>query len=243
MRPDVRVVEPEILDHLAPEDPRAQRSRRDLQRIHVLMRTQAALHRALARLPLPYPPQRILELGAGDGSQLLRLARQLAPHWPVVDLTLLDQQELVSAETLRGYEDLGWKARVMTGDVLHWARAPCPRRYDLCIATLFLHHFAGSELGDILAAVAERSAAFVACEPRRDRWTRVGSRLVGLVGANRITRLDAVTSVAAGFRDLELSLAWAQNDATWTLEESSVFPFGHCFTARASVPLGEQSHA
>jgi SAM-dependent MidA family methyltransferase len=44
-------------------------------------------------------PRRILELGAGDGTLLLRLARSFAPAWPEVELTLLDQHDLVSPDT------------------------------------------------------------------------------------------------------------------------------------------------
>jgi Methyltransferase domain len=227
-----RIVSPELLDDMAPDDPLAQRSRRDLQRIHIVMGTLATLRRALARLQLPQVPRRLLELGAGDGTLVLHLARTLAARWPGVELTLLDRHNLVSKETRESYRSLGWQVSVLTTDILSWARTPCPQHYDLCVTALFLHHFAEQHLSEILASVAARSNAFVACEPRRDAWTELGSRLVGVIGGNRVTRADAVTSVAAGFAGRELSEAWPDASNDWELEEWRAFPFTHCFSAR-----------
>jgi len=167
----------------------------------------------------------------------LRLARSHAPLWPGVELTLLDQHDLVSAPTRAAYEALGWRVSVLKRDVLGWAREPGSGRYDLCLTTLFLHHFKDQDLADILAAVAGRSAAFVACEPRRDSWSHLGSRLVGLIGGNRVTRSDAVTSVAAGFTGLELSRQWP-DAGSWMLEEERALPFTHLFSAHRPLSGG-----
>ncbi|HLZ98064.1 MAG TPA: hypothetical protein VKP66_08930, partial [Steroidobacteraceae bacterium] len=63
MSPSCRKVEPEELDGLAADDPRGRRSRRDLRRVHVAMRSISNLQRAVAALELAAPPRRILELG------------------------------------------------------------------------------------------------------------------------------------------------------------------------------------
>lgn len=231
-----RIVKAELLDEMDPDDPQAQRSRMDLRRIHTVMGTPAILRAAIARLGLAVPPRRILELGAGDGTLLLRVARAFAHRWPAVELTLLDRQDLLRTETRKGYHSLGWHVCVATMDVLDWTQAPDLTHYDLCVTTLFLHHFSEQQLRAILAAVAARSEAFVACEPRRDAWGWVGSRLVGAIGGNRITRSDAVTSVAAGFAGHELGRAWPDSPDCWDLRESRVFPFTHCFSARARAP-------
>jgi hypothetical protein len=234
---------PELLDQLSPDDPLAQRSRRDLQRIHKVMGTLSTLRRALLPLHRSHPPRRILELGAGDGTLLLRLAQILAQRWPGVALTLLDRHDLISGATREAYGGLGWRVSVLPTDVLCWARTASAEHYDLCVSALFLHHFAGQELSDILAAVAARSDAFLAFEPRRDAWTRLGSRLVGVIGGNRVTRADAVSSVAAGFAGDELTGSWPDTSRRWVLAESRVFPFTHCFSARAHSPLHDGLHS
>src|SRR6187401_1983154 len=94
-----RVVAAETLDALAPADPAALRSRRDLRRVHRAMGTRAILQRALQGWRFGHDraarPLRVLELGAGDGTLLLGVAAGLARTWPPVALTLLDRQRLV----------------------------------------------------------------------------------------------------------------------------------------------------
>ncbi|MBK9574655.1 MAG: hypothetical protein IPO43_19015 [Rhodoferax sp.] len=52
--------------------------------------------------------------------------------------------------------------------------------WDLIVTNLFLHHFEGSRLTALLAAIAARGERFFACEPRRARVALAGSHLVGL---------------------------------------------------------------
>jgi hypothetical protein len=237
-----RHVAAETLDHLAPDDPAAMRSRRDLVRVHRAMGTRSIVTRGLRELVLRERgglPLRILEIGAGDGSLLLGVARAMATHWPSVQLTLLDRQHIVSAATLAGYAELGWAAEVYVADVLSWAdrsdgselSAP-PPRWDLITTTLFLHHFEGSQLDRLLAAVAARTDRFFACEPRRSWLPLVGSHLVGAIGANAVTREDAVLSVHAGFRDQEITAQWPRASDTWRMREFAAGPFSHCFSAQ-----------
>jgi hypothetical protein len=116
-----RVVEAETLDHLPPDDPAAVRSRRDLVRVHRVMRTRSIVcdgWEALVPPPSRAKPLRILELGAGDGRLLLGVAQRLATRWPPVQLTLLDRLDIVSRATLEGYAALGWRAQVLVMDVL-----------------------------------------------------------------------------------------------------------------------------
>lgn len=225
-----RTVTPETLDHLPEHDPRAQRSRADLRRVHRAMLTVAIVSRALrAAAAGRGAPRRILELGAGDGTLMLRIARRLAPRWPGVRVALLDRQDLVAPATLAGFEALGWRAEPLRVDALDWAAQPDAARWDLVVANLFLHHFEGAALVALLDAAAGRAAALVACEPRRSRTALAGSHLVGALGANAVTRADAVASVHAGFAGRELSAAWPQ--AGWRLNERAAGPFSHLFTA------------
>ncbi len=236
-----RHVLPETLDVLAPSDPDAVRSRADLRRVHRVMRTRSIVLRALRSLPVNRArrtPLRVLELGAGDGSLMLDVARRLAPAWPPVSLTLLDQHDLIQPGTVRDYAALRWQAQVQVDDVLHWAgvnvRQPKAGRsgWDLIVANLFLHHFEGAALKTLLHAVAERSTAFFACEPRRAWVPLAGSHLIGALGANAVTRQDAVLSVHAGFRNDELSTFWPTHTGAWRLGEYDAGLFSHCLLAQ-----------
>jgi hypothetical protein len=226
-----RSVLPEVLDDLAPGDPSAIRSRRDLQRVHRAMRSVSALGHALSRLRLAAQPKSVLELGAGDGSLLLRLAAAIRPRWLDVKVTLLDRQRIVSPETVEAYRRLGWDVTTVCEDVLAWARQAPEQRYDLTVATLFLHHFEAPELREVLRGVISQSRAFVAIEPRREMIAKVGSRLIGLLGTNAVTREDAVKSVDAGFTGDEITQSWPSSQEAWWMREYRVLPFSHAFIA------------
>src|SRR5579859_6446771 len=116
MSPSCRRVEPEELDGLAADDPRGLRSRRDLRRVHVVMRSVSNLQRAVSALQLAAQPRRILELGAGDGTLMLRFARAQRPSWNDVELTLLDRVDLVSEQTRAAYRELGWRVIFLRAD-------------------------------------------------------------------------------------------------------------------------------
>jgi hypothetical protein len=226
-----RIVLPETLDALDPADPQARRSRRDLRRVHLAMRTLAILKHAVGRLGLRAPPRRIVELGGGDGSLTLRLAQAMRPGWPDVALTILDRHDIVDTQTIEEFAKLGWQAKVARQDVLEWTIAPPSQHYDLCITSLFLHHFDDATLRMLLRAIAVRCDAFVACEPHRGALAAVGSALIGILGTNRVTREDAVTSVAAGFTRQELTAIWPIDRGLWSCAEYTALPFTHCFTA------------
>jgi 2-polyprenyl-3-methyl-5-hydroxy-6-metoxy-1,4-benzoquinol methylase len=193
------------------------------------MRSLTILRGAIQSLRMPQPPQRILELGAGDGSLMLRFAQSAG--WRDVEVTFLDRQALISAETRGHLQRLGWIAQSLTADALDWARDSSPQKYDLCITTLFLHHFQAPELRPLQRAVASRCQRFVALEPRRNGMAWIGSHLLGLLGANAVTREDGVTSVIAGFADHELGGLWPSGEIRWRLQEYFAWPFTHCFVA------------
>jgi hypothetical protein len=222
-----RRVEPEWLDEMTPEDPRAVRCRRDLRLMNRIMGHAGTISRALrAHVRSNHP--RIAELGAGDGTLMLRVARDMT-EFSGGELTLIDQQPIVSAETMALYAKQNWDATVRRADVFDWLmdeHAGC----DAIVANLFLHHFETPQLAKLLALAERRTTLFVACEPRRARFPLAGSHLVGLLGCNDVTRHDAVLSVRAGFSGEELSQLWPKQDG-WRLEETAAGLFSHLFVA------------
>lgn len=224
-----RRVEAETLDHLREDDPRAIRSRRDLRRINRIMGSLSIMN-SLLNASLVRVPSHIAELGAGDGSLLLRLAKGRARTWPGVTLTLVDQQDLLSAQSRTAFSELGWTVRAVSMDVFAWLERTDHPRYDAVVANLFVHHFEGDALSRLFRGITRITDCFIACEPRRARVALLGSHLVGAIGANDVTRRDAVLSVRAGFSDGELSACWPDNGG-WQLREAGARLFSHTFAA------------
>jgi hypothetical protein len=220
------VLTPEILDFLPPEDPQAIRSRHDLAHINWVMRQGAIMAHALAGFPAP---KLLADLGGGDGRFLLGLAGRLAKRWPRVQAVILDRQDIVSDETRAGFAALGWRCQTVRGDIFETLPKTKP---DIVLANLFLHHLDDAALTRLLALVAAQAKGFVACEPRRSAVALLGARLVFVLGANHVTRHDAVASVQAGFRGRELSALWP-GGAGWNLDERAAFAFTHLFQTRA----------
>jgi hypothetical protein len=225
-----RRVEREMLDSLAAEDPRSQRSRHDLRRIQRAMATLPIVQRALDRGTSDFVPRTLLELGAGDGSLMLRLARRRAGRWPDVSVMLLDRVNLVTPQTLDGMREVGWTPRVMVTDVFEWLAKREDARWDVVIANLFVHHFSSGELEELLVGIAARTNVFLCCEPQRSVLALTGGHLIGLLGAGPVTRHDAVSSVHAGFRAQELSSFWPEQQ-NWAIHEYPAGLFSHIFLA------------
>src|SRR5262245_44330587 len=115
-----RRLEPELLDQLPADDPRAIRSRRDLRRVNAWMLNASRMAGALIKHAGPETPRTMLDLGSGDGQFMLQVARRLAPHWPDVTVTLLDQQNIVSSATREGFTALGWRVNTVSADVFEF---------------------------------------------------------------------------------------------------------------------------
>lgn len=220
----MRVLVPELLDLLPAEDPRAMRSRRDLVRVNAVMMQHRIMARALAGLRAP---RLLADLGGGDGRFLLGVAGRLK-QWRGVKAVILDRQAIVSRETRDAFEVLGWSCEVMQGDIFETLPRLSP---DIVTANLFLHHLPNVELKRLLGLIASRAAGFVTCEPRRSAFAVLGARLVFMLGANDVSRHDALASVRAGFSGRELSPLWPESPG-WKIEERGAFAFTHLFVAR-----------
>lgn len=229
-----RVVEPEFLDDLPPNDPRAVGSRADLRRLNFIMGHRGILSRIfqspIAGTLSRSRPLRLVELGAGDGSLLLQVAHRWSALGVTAEVTLLDRLNIVSTETRREFTALNWSVESVAADVFTWLEQPSPV-VDVMLANLFLHHFPDKQLEALLRLAAERTNLFIACEPRRSPLALTASRLLWFMSCNGITRHDAVVSVRGGFTGHELSALWPA-DSEWNSSEQAAGGFSHCFIAK-----------
>ena len=221
-----RQVTTEILDTLPVNAPEALRSRRDLRRINRIMGNSRLLVDLLRRL-VPQPPLRVLEIGAGDGATSLAIAARLAATWPGVRITLVERLPLIGPAQIDAFARLGWSARPVVGDALDYLTARRNRSFDVVFANLFLHHF-DEGLPALLHHIGRIAPVFVAMEPRRGALALTASRLVALVGANGVTRHDALASVRAGFCGNEISALWPRRPGD-LIKEGRCGPFTHGF--------------
>lgn len=200
-----RVIEPEIMDGMAPDHPMAIRSRRDLRMINFIMgnerwiRAQVAAHRSSAA-------KGIVELGAGGGALLGALAK----YGPVTGYDLVPKPVHLDDRIVWKQGDLWERESEIQGGVL--------------VANLFLHHLQADELGR-LGEIASRFEVLAFVEPLRTKdaeW--MGERLLPIVG--EVTKHDMIVSIRAGFVAGELpELLGLGSD--WKVSERSTWRGGH----------------
>lgn len=224
-----RRVEAEWLDSLPADDRRAIGSRHDLKRLNLLMGHAAIIKRALERSWRHGKPRSILEIGAGDGTLMLAVARRLVTRWHDVTITLLDRQQLLSHRSERKFSALGWGVKSEAADVFDFLEQS-PARFDVVVANLFLHHFSDEQLKTLFDRISTMARLFVAAEPRRTGRALLATRGLWMLGCNDVTRHDAVSSVRAGFTGSELSKLWPGGQE-WEIEERPAGVFSHGFAA------------
>lgn len=226
----LRSLHSELVDDLPPEHPAAIQTRRDLRRLNTLMGHAGFFTHALQQAFQSHPPSRILEIGAGDGEILLRVARRLPTMWRDVDVTFVDLQDLLRNETKSAFASLNWTVRSVQADIFQWLNGFLEKT-DVILANLVLHHFSESQLTHLFSIAAEKADAFIAVEPRRSRWPLFCARSLALIGCGPVTCHDAPVSVQAGFNHRELSALWPHGNR-WELIERRAGLFSHLFVAR-----------
>lgn len=199
-----RVIEPEIIDGMAPDHPMAIRGRRDLRMINFVMgnerwiRAQVAGHQASAA-------KGVVELGAGGGELLGRLAK----FGPARGFDLVPRPARLPKKVAWTQGDLWESEREITGGVL--------------VANLFLHHLQPDELSR-LGRIADRFEVLVFVEPLRTKdalW--MGERLLPFVG--EATKHDMMVSIRAGFVEGELPKLLGLS-SHWKVSERSTWRGG-----------------
>ncbi len=230
-----REVKRELLDELPPVDPRAIWSRRDLRRINACMAQASIMARLLGGAFNDGSPRTtpctIADLGGGDGTLLLQLAKRMAPRWKPMRAFLVDRQSILSQQTKAEFSAISWQVESVESDIFDWLESTHPEPIDVTVTSLFLHHFKEGPLHRLLERAAEQTKLFVACEPRRANFPYLAASLLGFIGCNSVTRHDAKVSVRAGFAGQELSALWPAGNA-WRLREMEAGLFSHCFLAQ-----------
>jgi hypothetical protein len=180
-----RIVEPEILDTLSPEEPEAKRSRADLRFINRMMGGEAWILRELKKLA---GVECVVELGAGEGCLASSIKAGL-PDVRVVAVDLIGAPELLD-------DGVEWVQENVLSEV--YTVGP----NTVVVANLFLHHLDNEELVSLGQRVRGAKAVLFA-EPYRSGFALFWARLIyPFVG--RVTRYDMLVSIRAGFRDGEL---------------------------------------
>jgi len=205
-----RVVVSELLDHLAPDDPEARRSRRDLRRINFLMGNERWACRAARRFPA-VAAVGISEIGAGDG----RLSEKLTAQFPLVPVTAYDLAPRPPG--------LDTRVRWIQGDLF---AQPRPEPGGMVVANLFLHHFERDALL-ALGRWMEEAEVVIFNEPDRAVLPHF---LGGLLWPwiNRVTRHDMHVSISAGFARGEIAALLGLDPRVWQFGETSRWRGGRC---------------
>lgn len=197
-----RIVVPEMIDELPPDDPEAVASRRDLRWINAMMGNTRWIERQVSMLPLACR-RGIVEPGAGDG----RLSRKMSGFGEVTAVELVPRPP-----------DLDRRVRWLQGDLLEIGHGLAG---GVMAANLFLHHFDEVGLARI-GRIAERFDALAFVEPLRTEivlWR--ASLLLPLV--NRTTRHDMPASIRAGFVPGELPALLGLDRDCWDVSESTSY--------------------
>jgi hypothetical protein len=204
MRALERVIKPEILDNLSPDDPRAIRSRQDLCVIDAILGnsrwiTAQLQSRAESR-------SGIVEIGAGSGALCNHLHKRL-PDTPITGLDFVSRPPTLA-------HGIQWK----NGDFFD----TLPGLHGgACIGSLILHHFAAGVLREIGRRIAH-FPLLVFCEPLRSPLPLAISNFI-LPLVSEVTQHDMPASICAGFQKGELPFLLGLDPQKWHVQESSTW--------------------
>jgi hypothetical protein len=226
-----RVVLPELLDVLPPQDSAALRSRRELRRLNAIMGHAKIMARALQEDVRGPGVQELVELGAGDGHFLLSVARRLNERWRGTRAVFVDRLNTLDPQARGQLGRLGWSVKAEIAEAAAWLRDAPPEPSRTIVSNLFFHQFHTEQLTEMLRLAAASANRVMALEPQRSWLPRFCGRWLWVIGCGPVTRHDAQISIRAGFAGSELSALWPDKE-NWVLTERPVGLFSHLFIAR-----------
>lgn len=201
----VRTVEPEILDSLEVDDPRAIANRRDLRWLNFLMGNFRWIGQQVSK----HPSHSWVEIGAGRGE----LARYLANKDLLHD-TRYHALDLCPAP-IGIAEAVTWEqANLLSDKALPSA--------DGLIANLILHQFDDHQLAIIKEKIQEFTILIIN-EPARRPIHQFQLKLCKLLGFNDVSMHDGRVSINAGFINNELIELLGLDRQLWEISISSSF--------------------
>lgn len=198
-----RVVEPEIIDELPPDHPDVKRSRMDLKVINFLMGNERWIARKIRHLH-GARSKGVLEIGAGEGTLLKRLAGSFHDI-SLKACDLAPRPAGLSEQILWDQRDVFESLAEASGGVL--------------AANLFLHHFENDEL-EKFRPFMKKFDAICINEPFRTPQTIVDARII-LPFVGRATKHDMMVSIRAGFLPGELPERLGLNPGEWQITEET----------------------
>jgi ubiquinone/menaquinone biosynthesis C-methylase UbiE len=190
MRFAKRLIKPELLDHLPPEEARPNLA--DLVRINENFGGHSVLRRALATVARSGESFTLLDIGAASGDS----ARLILRNFPAASVTSLD------------YNAANLGAAPHPKLLADAFRLPFPpASFDFVLTSLFLHHFEDVQVVELLQAfyqIARRALLVCDLERRVLPYLFLPATKI-FFHWQRITVHDGMISVRASFRARELS--------------------------------------
>ena len=197
-----RIVQPEILDTLAENDPEALKIRRDIKLFNILMGNFRWFERELPKVLLR--GDSLLEIGAGHGD----LGRHLHKTVLANSTCQLDGLDLCS-------RPLDWPAN------WNWHREDIRTfdrydEYEVILANFVLHQFEDSVLRDLGRRCCKTRRVILACETARRKFHLHQLKLAKCLGMSKASVHDAKASIESGFVAEELPSLLGLEPTEWT---------------------------
>lgn len=172
---------------------------RGLSRINRVSRTAAVVWRPIARIARAYPQRTlsVLDIATGGGDLPIALCRRARRRQLAMDVHGCDISANAVGHARAGAAGAQIPVRFFCVDVL---ADELPGRYDIIVASLFLHHLADAQVVALLRKLAECADHVLVSDLIRCH-TGYGLAYIGtrLLSRSPVVRIDGMRSVRAAF--------------------------------------------